>query len=74
MYDSGKSYIIQETTFTRTTFVLARYVVFVGFLCVSTLCQKLHRSFTITSPEFRRSVETEHLERGDSHNSALPRQ
>ena len=25
MYYSGKSYIIQETTITRTTFVLARY-------------------------------------------------
>ena len=55
------------------------YVVLVGFLCVSTLCQnftgispechknspEIHQNVTGMSPEFRLNIESEHLEQGD---------
>ena len=56
--------------------------VFVGFLCVCTLClnstgisAEVHRnSFNskIISPEFRQNIELERLKQKDDHNSAFP--
>ena len=51
------------------------YVFVVGFLLLSAL----YHTFTGISPEpcgispaFRQNIESEHLEKRDSHNSALP--
>ena len=50
-----------------------------GFLwvsCCSTRSSRIspefHRNFTRCSPAFRRNIELEHLNKGDSRNSAFP--
>ena len=37
-------------------------------MCLNMICQ----NFTGISSEFHRSIESEHLEEGDSHSSAFP--